>query len=306
MIKYLITGGLGFVGTNLVPKLLDRSECHITVLDNLSNPSGDMEFGANIQLIEGDIREIQIVDQVVKEKDVVIHLAAHTRVIDSIEDPSLNFEINARGTFNLLESMRRNGVNTIVNASTGGAILGEVTPPVNEEIAANPASPYGASKLAAEGYCSAFSQSYGMSAVSLRFSNLYGPFSRNKGSVVSAFIRNIKEQGKITVFGDGEQTRDYLYIQDLVQGIANAIDSNVSGVYQLGSGIPTSINELIRILRGVIDLEFDVEYEDYRPGELKHTYCDITKAKKDFNYNPVTTLSQGLRYTLDWFDSVTM
>lgn len=306
MIKYLITGGLGFVGTNLVPMLQDRSECHITVLDNLSNPSGGMKSGANIQLIEGDIRDTKIIDQVVKEKDVVIHLAAHTRVIDSIEDPSLNFEINARGTFNLLDSMRRNGVNTIVNASTGGAILGEVTPPVNEEIAANPASPYGASKLAAEGYCSAFSQSYGMNAVSLRFSNLYGPFSRNKGSVVSAFIRNIKEQGKITVFGDGEQTRDYLYIQDLVQGIVNAIDSNVSGVYQLGSGIPTSINELIGILRGAIDVEFGVEYEDYRPGELKHTYCDITKAKKDFNYNPVTTLNQGLRNTLDWFDSATI
>ncbi len=306
MTKYLITGGLGFVGTNLIPLLLDQSDCEITVLDNLSNPSGDLNIGTDIQMIEGDIRDVKLVDKVVRRKDVVIHLAAHTRVIDSIEDPLLNFEINTRGTFNMLDSMRRNGVNTIVNASTGGAILGEVEPPVNETIVANPASPYGASKLAAEGYCSAFSQSYGINAVSLRFSNLYGPHSKNKGSVVSAFIRNINEHGKITVYGDGEQTRDYLYIQDLAQGIADAVSRKVSGVYQLGSGIPTSINELIKLIRSEINVEFDVEYKDYRPGELMHTYCNIAKARSDIDYNPAIPLDKGLRKTIDWFDSASI
>lgn len=306
MKKYLITGGLGFVGSNLVPLLLEQSDCRITILDNLSNPSEELTVGSNIKLVEGDIRDTQIVDQVVKEQDVVIHLAAHTRVIDSIEDPLLNFEINARGTFNILDSMRNNGVKTIISASTGGAILGEVPPPVNEEIAANPASPYGASKLAAEGYCSAFSQSYGMSAVSLRFSNLYGPFSKNKGSVVSTFVRNIKTSGNITIYGDGSQTRDYLYIDDLVKGIVSAIDSGVSGVYQLGSGIPTSINKLIEMLRKEIKVEFNIDYKEFRSGELKHTYCDISKAKREFNYDPVTTLSQGLQKTVNWFDSILM
>lgn len=303
MTKYLITGGLGFVGTNLIPLLIDQSNCEITVLDNLSNPSGDLNIGTDIELIEGDIRDIQLVDKAVRSKDVVIHLAAHTRVIDSIEEPLLNFEVNTRGTFNMLDSMRRHGVNTIVNASTGGAILGEVEPPVNETIVANPASPYGASKLAAEGYCSAFSQSYGMNAVSLRFSNLYGPHSRNKGSVVSTFIRQIKEHGKITVYGDGEQTRDYLYIQDLARGIADAVSRKVSGVYQLGSGIPTSINELIKLIRSEINVEFDVEYKAYRPGELMHTYCNIAKARSDIDYSPAIPLDKGLRKTIDWFNS---
>jgi UDP-glucose 4-epimerase len=301
MTKYLITGGMGFVGTNLIPLLKKNSQCEISILDNLSNPSGDLEITDDIELVEGDIRDAGAVNKVVQGKDVVIHLAAHTRVIDSIEDPEINFEINTRGTFNVLEAMRRHGVGSIVNASTGGAILGEVEPPVNEDIPPQPAAPYGASKLAAEGYCSAYSQSYGIKAVSLRFSNLYGPYSRNKGSVVAAFVRDIQRDGKVTVFGDGSQTRDYLYVDDLAQGMLQAIESKVSGVFQMGSGKPTTINQLLDIFRSVVDRDFDVDYRDFRAGELRHTYCDITKAKKAFNFAPSTELATGVKLTWDWF-----
>ncbi|MDH3379975.1 MAG: NAD-dependent epimerase/dehydratase family protein [Gammaproteobacteria bacterium] len=301
MERVLITGGAGFIGTNLIPRLIADDRYVVTVLDNMSNVSGDLEPSARVEIVEGDIRNISIVDRLVKDADVVIHLAAHTRVMDSIDEPGLNFDINVQGTFNVLESMRRQDIKRFVNASTGGAILGEVPPPVHEEMAARPASPYGASKLAAEGYCSAYAQSYGMSAVSLRFSNLYGPHSRNKGSVVAKFIKDITRKGEIEVYGDGSQTRDFLYVEDLVDGICRAIDKRVSGVFQLGQGLPNSVNDLIKIARSVLGKDFDVKFKNFRPGEIRHTYCDISKATKCFGYAPLTTLEDGFKKTWDWF-----
>ncbi|MDH3638401.1 MAG: NAD-dependent epimerase/dehydratase family protein [Gammaproteobacteria bacterium] len=301
MERVLVTGGAGFIGTNLIPRLVADDRYTVTVLDNMTNVSGDLEPSDHIEIVEGDIRDINIVDRVVKDTDVIVHLAAHTRVMDSIEDPALNFDINVQGTFNVLESMRRKGVKRIVNASTGGAILGEVPPPVHEEMAAKPASPYGASKLAAEGYCSAYAQSYGLSAVSLRFSNLYGPHSRNKGSVVARFIKDILNKGEVTVYGDGSQTRDFLHVEDLVDGIDKAIDKRVSGVFQLGQGEPNSVNDVIEIARSVVDVDFKVKFEEFRPGEIRHTYCDISKAEKAFAYAPNLTLEEGFKKTWSWF-----
>ncbi len=298
-----ITGGLGFIGTNLISRLRSSFGGNFKVLDNMTNPSGDFEMSDDIELIEGDIRDIDSVNRLVEGADAVIHLAAHTRVIDSINDPALNFEINTIGTFNILEAMRKNAVKSFVGASTGGAILGEVPPPINEEIAAKPASPYGASKLAGEGYCWAYAQSYGIKATCLRFSNIYGPYSRNKASVVAAFIKSIEETGAITVYGDGSQTRDYLYVEDLANGIVNAIKNEAVGVYQLGFGKPTSINELIAIFKEVSAIDFEVAYQDFRAGELLHTYCDISKAQNSFGYAPKIELLEGVRRTLEWFEA---
>lgn len=297
--KVLITGGLGFIGTNLINQIdLDRYD--ISVLDNLSNTS-ETPIDNTLEVFEGDIRDPDIVKKALRGKDIVINLAAHTRVIDSIKEPSLNFDINVRGTFNILEGMRIGGVGAIVSASTGGAILGEVDPPVHEKIAANPASPYGASKLAVEGYCSAYSESYGIQALSLRFSNIYGKYSKNKGSVVAAFIKGIVQDGFVTIYGDGSQTRDYLYVGDLVTGIIGAIESGKSGVFQLGSGIPTDLNTLVALLKDTIPKEFTVNYENFRAGELRHTYCDIRKSQGAFNYRPSTLLAAGIRNTWKWF-----
>lgn len=301
MAHIAITGGLGFIGTNLVPELMAQLNAEVRILDNLTNPSGDLGAMDGISVVEGDIRDPVMVDRVVKGADAVVHLAAHTRVMDSIEDPALNFEINTIGTFNVLEAMRKNGVGRFVNASTGGAILGEVPPPIHEEIAAKPASPYGASKLAAEGYCWAYAQSYGISAASLRFSNIYGPHSRRKGSVVAAFLKSLDDPKGAVVFGDGSQTRDYLYVSDLVQGIINAIKLGATGVYQLGAGKPTTLNELIDIIRAVTGCEFPVRYEDFRVGEIVHTYCDIRKAASDLNYAPCVNLPEGVARTWAWF-----
>ena len=297
--KIVITGGLGFIGTNLIEGL-DRDRYGITVLDNMSNPAEDKVPG-DIELVEGDIRDADLVQNALKGADIVINLAAHTRVIESIDDPVFNFETNVVGSFNVLEAMRKHNVGTIITASTGGAIVGEVEPPVHEEIAARPASPYGASKLAVEGYCSAYAESYGIKAASLRFSNIYGPHSRNKGSVVAAFIKDIISKRQVTVYGDGSQTRDYLYVSDLATGIIQAIESGKAGVYQLGAGKPTDLNRLIEILEKVLPCEFKVNYEPFRAGEVRHTYCNIDKAAKTFAYKPAISLEQGIDKTWDWF-----
>ena len=171
--------------------------------------------------------------------------------MDSIADPAHNFEYNVIGTFNLLELCRELGVNRVVAASTGGAILGDVEPPVHEEMAPQPTSPYGASKLMLEGYLSAYASSYGMSSCALRFSNIYGPRSFHKGSVVAHFYKQLLAGEQLVVYGDGSQTRDFLYVGDLVEAIWAAVQSDAQGAYQLGSGKPTTVNQLLDAMRAV-------------------------------------------------------
>lgn len=295
-----MTGGLGFIGTNLIPKLIQEFNAEIIVLDNFSNNSEQLDT-SNLQIIRGDIRDKSLVEDAVGEVNGVIHLAAHTRVMDSIETPIVNFETNVVGTLNLLEAMRKFNVTTLINASTGGAILGDATPPINEDMVAKPTSPYGASKLAIEGYLHAYGASFGLNAISLRFSNIYGPYCRKKKSVVAAFLEHITERNSVTVYGDGTQTRDFLFVDDLVEGIMLAIKYGSNNVFQLGSGRGTSINDLISSLKETTGINFKVEYKPFRNGEIKHTFCDISKAKKLINYNPATDLKTGLNKLWEWY-----
>jgi UDP-glucose 4-epimerase len=301
--RVLITGGCGFIGSNLIETLRRNQSCEIRVLDNESSGSARDIAQFDVELIEGDITEVSDVNRALKGVDVVVHLAADTRVLDSIANPEHNFRTNVIGTFNILSRMKEAGVTTIVNASTGGAILGEVEPPVHEGMAASPLAPYGASKLSAEGYCSAFSGAYGFSATSLRFSNVYGPRSYHKGSVVAHFFKQITAGKELIVYGDGTQTRDYVFVGDLCDGILHAMQSGQSGVLQLGTGIATTINELIDHFRALLGAQFPIQvrYEPFRPGELRNTWCDIEKARRAFGYDPQTRIASGLARTWDWF-----
>ncbi len=236
-----------------------------------------------------------------KGQDAVVHLAADTRVIPSIENPAHNFENNVIGTFNLLEECRDLGVNRIVAASTGGAIVGDVPPPVHERMAAQPTSPYGASKLMLEGYLSAYSGSYGMRGCALRFSNIYGPRSFHKGSVVAHFFKQILSGEPLVVYGDGSQARDFLYVGDLVEGIRVAVDGGSVGAFQLGSGKPTTVNELLELIRSATGRDLDVQYEDFRAGEVVQTWCEIDKARRGFGFDPTTSLDEGISKTWAWF-----
>ena len=229
-------------------------------------------------------------------------MAADTRIIDSIEDPNKNFEINVKGTFELLCAARDLGVTRFINASSGGAILGPQSPPIHEKLLPHPISPYGAA-VAAEGYCSAFHGSYGLNTISLRFSNIYGPGSLHKNSVVAHFIKSILRGEHLTVYGDGSQTRDFLFVEDLVRGIWQFLGSAHVGTYQLGSGQATPLTELIAIIRNVAGEAhaFDVEYKDFRTGEIAQNWCDIDKVRATIDFAPTVGLREGIERTWLWF-----
>ena len=303
MKNVVITGGAGFVGVNLAAHLAAHGGYSMTVIDNES--LGDRRhlepFG--VRFICADICDWAALSDALVDQHAVVHLAADTRVMDSIDNPALNFESNVVGSFQLLQACREFSVPRLIAASTGGAILGEAPAPVHEEMVARPLSPYGASKLAMEGYMSAFGGAYGLKGCALRFSNIYGERSFHKGSVVAHFYKQLLAGNDLVVYGDGSQARDFLYIGDLVETIRRAIDSDVSGVFQLGSGVPTTVNELLDVIRGVTGRkDLPVKYADFRSGEIHTTWCNIDKARTELGFDPATTLEAGMAATWDWFN----
>jgi UDP-glucose 4-epimerase len=302
MKSYLVTGGCGFIGTNLIARLASLGH-RIRVLDDLSmGKREDIEhYGVDLQI--GDIRDLAAVKKACAGIDTVVHLAAHTRVIESVTDPELNFAINAAGTMNVLLACRDAGVKKMIFASTGGAILGEQEPPVHEGMVPRPVSPYGAGKLAGEAYCSAFFGSYGLNTVALRFSNVYGPFSYHKGSVVAQFFRNLMQRQPLVVYGDGQQTRDFVFVSDLIEAILLADKADAAGeVFQIASGVETSLRSLLATMKVVLPgVAMDVRYEPARAGEISRNYAGIEKARRILGFDPKTKLSQGLKDTWHWF-----
>src|ERR1700736_5460400 len=280
--RVLVTGGAGFIGANLVQHLSANSAYEVVVLDNLSVGQQPPSFARGVRFTCGDFTDRATMTECLQGVDTVVHLAALSGVIDSVEDPRPSFEVNVAGSFQLLELARAANVRRVINASTGGALLGEAASPISEEMAPCPLSPYGASKLAVEGYCSAFAGAYGLSCVTLRFSNIYGPRSAHKKSVVAAFIKSIIREEPLVIYGDGTQQRDFLYVGDLVHGIETVLKRQLSGPYQLGSGRPTSLQTLIATLNRVSGRDFEVRYEPRRPGEVRSTWCDIRKATREF------------------------
>ena len=277
----------------------------VRILDNLSLGKREDVASLGIDLRVGDIRDMAALKDACQGMDVVVHLAAHTRVIESISHPELNFEINAIGTMNVLRACRDAGVKKVIFASTGGAILGEQVPPVHEGMVPRPVSPYGASKLVGEAYCSAFCGSFGLNTVALRFSNVYGPFSYHKGSVVAQFFRNLMQEEPLVIYGDGQQTRDFLYVDDLVDAVLLADKSETPGeVFQIASGRETSLKDLLAAMKRVLpSVKFDVRYKPARAGEILRNYASIEKARQLLGYNPQTALDEGLRDTWSWFVS---
>jgi len=303
-IQYLITGGAGFIGVNLVRALAPLAR-GLRVLDNLSAGRRQDLENLPVELRVADIRDQVAVDKAMAGVEVVVHLAAHTGVVQSVADPATDLSVNVAGTLNLLQAAVRHGVSRFIFASTGGAIVGAATPPVHEDLPPRPLSPYGAGKLAAEGYCSAFWGSYGLKTVSLRFSNIYGPYSYHKGSVIAKFFRQILAGEELTVFGDGEQTRDFLYVQDLCEAILTAVHAEVpfGRLIQLGTGRETSINALLKLLRVTVGARRfpEVRYADPRAGEVLRNFVSIARAGEHLQFAPRTDLAVGLKLTWEWF-----
>lgn len=298
--KILVTGGAGFIGSNLVPHLAELGH-DVVVLDDLSSSQMAPIPRPRIRFRQGDFLDQATVGECLDGSEVVVHLAAMPGVMDSVADPTRCFAINVEGTFRLLEMARRSGIRQFVNASTGGAILGEAVPPISEAMAPMPLSPYGASKLATEGFCSAYLGSYGLRSLSLRFSNIYGPHSAHKKSVVAAFMKRALSNEPLVVYGDGTQQRDYLYVGDVVRGISAGIDRRATGIFQLGSGRPISLLTLIEVFETISGRKLEVRWEPRRSAEIHSTWCDISKARTEFGYTAPTILSDGLRQTWNWF-----
>jgi UDP-glucose 4-epimerase len=300
----LVIGGAGFIGANLIRRLTAQG-IPLRVLDNLSaGRLQDLE-GLPLEFIHGDIRDPRAVEEAMAGVRLVIHLAAHTNVVESVQHPKINFDTNVWGTLHLLQAAVKHQVERFIFASTGGAIVGDVVPPVHEDMPPRPISPYGAGKLAGEGYCSAFWGSYGLKTVSLRFSNVYGPYSYHKASVVAKFFRHVQLGRPLTIFGDGEQTRDFLFVGDLCRAISAALEAPVpfGQAIQLGSGRETTINHLVQLLREVVGAERfpGVVHAPSRAGEVRRNSVSIARAQQFLGFSPGTELRSGLQQTWEWF-----
>jgi UDP-glucose 4-epimerase len=275
----------------------------VRAFDNFSRGSRDYLAGVEAEIMEGDIRDEAAVAKAIEGVDTVVHLAAFGSVVESVEDPSENFDVNVRGTLIALRAAASAGVEKVVFASTGGAIMGNTPPPVDETTLPWPISPYGASKLCGEAYCHAFAGSFGLPVVALRFANVYGPMSDHKKGVVTNFIKQSLRGEPIVIYGDGTASRDFLYVDDLCDGITAAVEADLHDeVLHLASGEETTINDLARLILGLTDAaDTPIRYEERRRGEIERTFARPERAAELLGFAPAHSLAEGLEKTVRWF-----
>lgn len=300
-----MTGGAGFVGATLVRQLVERGH-QVRVLDNYTTGDPAHLAGVDAELVEGDIRDESALDAAVVGTEAVIHLAAAGSVIKSIEDPFANFDVNVLGTFRVLDAARRAGLERTVQASTGGALIGDATPPVNEESLPKPISPYGASKLAGEGYAHAFAHSYGLRTVAIRFANVYGPWSARKQGAMNVFFKAIHTGEPMPIYGDGSSSRDYTHVDDISTALRLALeDPDVPGgtVLHAASGVETTVADLADLCRKAAGVpDHPIEYRPARPGEVGRNFATYDLARKMLGYSPTITREDGIRRTWQWYE----
>ena len=307
--RALVTGGAGFIGSNLVDGLLARGE-EVTIVDNLSTgrrQNLDAALAAGAELLELDIRDAAALSAAVGERkpNVIFHLAAQIDVRKSVADPAFDASVNVGGTANVLEAARLAGCKRVVFSSTGGAIYGEGEGqelPLGEDAPLAPLSPYGQSKFAGEGYLALYERLYGMSSVALRLGNVYGPRQDPLGEagVIAIFCGRLQEGGRPTVYGDGKQTRDYIYVGDVVAAMLAAAGSAASGPINVGTGVETDVLELATRLRELDGTqEFEPELAPARPGEVQRISIDPGRAEHELGWRAEVGLQEGLKLTLD-------
>lgn len=317
--QIVVTGGCGFIGRKSIERLLAQNPgAKIRVLDNETTcnrhdlsqicdvnviTDATTIWDTSVSLMVADVCDATAVVACAKGADAIIHLAANTGVAPSIEDPRSDCLTNVVGTLNVLEACRLQGVGRMIFASSG-APLGVQTPPLHEELAAHPASPYGASKLAGEGYCSAYFHSFGVKSTVLRFGNVYGPGSGHKSSVVAKFIRRALAGDDWEIYGDGGQTRDFIYIEDLISAIMAALASPKAGgeTFQIATNRETTVAEMTDMLRTTLQDAGqpvpNVRFSEPRIGDVARNFSDTSKAKNLLNWEAKVALPEGLRRTL--------
>jgi UDP-glucose 4-epimerase len=305
-VRALVTGGAGFIGSNLVDALVARGH-EVTVIDDLSTGKRenlDAGVAGGAELVEADIRDAAGTRDVVARvgPEVVYHLAAQIDVRKSAADPAADARINVEGTINLLEAARAAGVRRFVNTSTGGAVYGEgQILPAPEDHPVAPEAPYGQSKFAAEGYCALFGRLHGLSTVSVRYGNVYGPRQDPLGEagVIAIFCGRLLAGERPIVFGDGLQTRDYVHVDDVVTANLAATESDASGSFNVGTGIETTVLELVEALAPHATAPFEPDHRPERPGEVRRIALDCTRAREELGWESRVGLEDGLTQTLE-------
>jgi UDP-glucose 4-epimerase len=301
----LLTGGCGFIGSNLIRMMIKKGH-EIRVLDNLSKGSRDYIEAYQVEFVKGDIRDSSDVSRAMDGVGGVIHLAAYGSVVESVQDPEENFDINVRGTFTVLNEARKAGVKKVVFSSTGGALIGNAEPPVNEDSLPRPISPYGSGKLCCEAYCSSFAHSYDMNITALRFANVIGPVSWHKKGAVTAFMKSIINDNNIKIYGDGTATRDFLYVDDLCWGIISAYEKSLQGFnpIHLAGGKEVSVRELADLIISVSGkIDHPIEYLPGRRGEVDRNFANYDLANKLLGFEPKTPLNKAIELTWEWFQN---
>jgi nucleoside-diphosphate-sugar epimerase len=305
--KYLVTGGAGFIGSNLVRELVNRGE-QVRILDNFSTGRRQniREFESDIEIVEGDIREFWVTLDACKDIDFVLHQAALPSVNRSVENPLTSNDVNITGTLTVLECARRQGVRKLLFASSSSVYGDTPTLPKREDMIPNPLSPYAVSKLTGEYYCRVYANLYGMSAISMRYFNVFGP-NQNPDSqyaaVIPKFITSILNDESPVFFGDGSQSRDFTYIDNVVDAVLTACqaDKTRQGEFNAACGAQYTLHDLVNQLNALIGKNIKPKIAPTRPGDIRHSYADVSKLQKEFGIKPIVDFGEGLQKTIAFF-----
>ena len=306
--RYLVTGGAGFIGSNIVEELLKRNYT-VRVLDNFSTGKREnlKEFQKDIELIEGDIRSFHIVQKAVKGIDVILHEAALPSVPRSINDPITSNEVNVVGTLNILDAAKENNVKRVVYASSSSVYGDNPELPKHEGMMPNPLSPYAVSKLAGEKYCQVYSRLYGIETVILRYFNVFGPRqdpNSEYSAVIPKFIKLISNNQRPTIYGDGTQSRDFTYVANVVEANILAATKNIQSgiVMNCACHGQVTLNSLIRELNELLNKEVNPIYTEPRHGDIKHSFANIDLIEKKLGFSPSVEFKEGLKQTVNYFE----
>jgi nucleoside-diphosphate-sugar epimerase len=306
-VKALVTGGGGFIGSHLARRLL-RDGFEVRVLDNFATGRREnlLDVWDDIELVEGDIQSYERVHNAVRGCHVVAHLAALPSVPRSVQDPLTSNATNVTGTLNVLLAGRDAGIGRLVYASSSSVYGANPDLPKREEQPALPISPYAVAKLAGESYCRAFHEVFGLETVALRFFNVFGPGQdplSQYAAVIPRFITSLLEGRPPTIYGDGEQSRDFTYVDNVLDGMVLALGTPGNGgqAFNLATGHGVTLNELVRLLAEVIGVDVEPAYEPARPGEVRHSEADIGRAREALRFEPAVSTEEGLARTVEYF-----
>jgi nucleoside-diphosphate-sugar epimerase len=305
MASYLVTGGAGFIGSHLATELVQRGHT-VRVVDNLiTGKRRNLDHLRGVEFVEGDLADITVATRVVQGMTYVLHQAAIPSVPRSVTDPVTSNRANIDASVNILVAARDAGVKRLVYAGSSAAYGDTPTLPKREDMPTNPLSPYALQKLVAEQYAQMFTRLYGFETVTIRYFNVFGP-RQDPGSpysgVISLFASALLEGRQPTIYGDGEQTRDFTYVANVVDGVLRAVDAPAAAgeVINVATGGRISLNELLRVMNRILGTNQQAIFQEPRTGDVRDSQADITKAKKLLGYAPVVPLEEGLKKTLDW------